>query len=136
MRTEQIKQLFSDITVWKRGAERAPHKPLLLLYALAKCSRGEPRLVEYQEIDTQLRKLLTEFGPSRKVHHPEYPFWRLHNDGVWELQGITPPTSRQSNTYLLRSDLMKVNPSGGLSKPIYDECRRNPALLNSIASEI
>jgi hypothetical protein len=28
------------LQVWTRGDERAPHKPLLLLYALGRCSGG------------------------------------------------------------------------------------------------
>src|SRR5206468_7124932 len=84
---EQLQQRFRHITVWKRGAERAPHKPLLLLYALGKCQRGDSRVIPYAEIDPALQKLLREFGPPRKSYHPEYPFWWLQNDGVWELQG-------------------------------------------------
>jgi len=133
---EQIKKLFSQITVWRRGAERAPHKPLLLLYALAKCSRRASRRMTYREVDAELRKLLIEFGPTRKSYHPEYPFWRLQNDGIWELQGIEGIKPRLSNTEAKKSDLLKFNPTGGVSKPIYDALKRNPALLWSIANEI
>jgi hypothetical protein len=31
--------------VWKRGGERAPHKPLLALYAIGRALRGEPRMM-------------------------------------------------------------------------------------------
>ncbi len=31
MDEKELKQLFAKINVWKRGDERAPHKPLLLL---------------------------------------------------------------------------------------------------------
>ena len=41
MNKHHLQTLIQNITVWKRGAQRAPHKPLLLLYALARslCSR-------------------------------------------------------------------------------------------------
>src|SRR5689334_1059947 len=121
MQPDHIHQLFSQINVWKRGNERAPHKPLLLLYALAKCSRGESREIPYREVDQELRKLLIEFGPSRKSYHTEYPFWRLQNDGLWELQGVTGLQPRQSNTDVKKSELLKSNVIGGLSAPIYKE---------------
>jgi hypothetical protein len=34
------------ITVWKRGGEGAPHKPLFGLYAIGRALRGEPRMVD------------------------------------------------------------------------------------------
>lgn len=35
-----LKNHFENITVWKKGGQRAPHKPLLALYALGRCIRG------------------------------------------------------------------------------------------------
>lgn len=83
MNTSEIRARFDDLTVWKRGDQRAPHKPLLLLYALARYARSEGRLIPYAEIDPALERLLFEFGPPRKAHHPEYRFWHLQNDGGW-----------------------------------------------------
>jgi len=60
-RTE-LESAFSRLNVWRRRGERAPHKTLLVLYALGKCSRGESRLIPYREIDERMRDLLVEFG--------------------------------------------------------------------------
>ena len=98
MKKEDLKDAFTRLTVWKRGGERAPHKPILALYALARCSRGKRRLTRYAEIDRVLRKLLIDFGPTRERYHPEYPFWRLQNDGIWELRGAESVQVRKGNT--------------------------------------
>ena len=47
---------------------------------------GEPRLAPYKEADHALRTLLLDFGPHRALPHTEHPFWRLRNDGVWEVE--------------------------------------------------
>ena len=86
MSPDELKQQIRQITVWKRGDQRAPHKPLLLLYALGRCLNDGERLLPYGEVDRELRPLLMEFGPERKSCHTEYPFQRLANDGIWELQ--------------------------------------------------
>lgn len=65
---DEIRRRVDAINVWKRGDQHAPHKPLLLLLALAKLSRGEPRLIPYVEIDPKLTELLREFGPVRKAY--------------------------------------------------------------------
>ena len=45
MKKEQLKEAISNIKTWKKNAERAPHKPLLILYALSRVARGESYLL-------------------------------------------------------------------------------------------
>jgi len=88
--SEEMKEAFlaklGSLRVWRSGDERAPHKPLLLLYALARVSGGKDRLVSYAEARKPLERLLKEFGPARRVYHPEQPFVRLETDGIWEVR--------------------------------------------------
>ena len=90
MKRKDIIQKFQDLNVWEREGERAPHKPLLVLYAIGKLLRDEDKLISYADIEEDLKNLLKEFGPWRKTYHPEQPFWRLRNakekkDIVWEI---------------------------------------------------
>jgi hypothetical protein len=75
--TDKIPEKFRHLNLWKRGDERAPHKPLLVLLALGRLQAGDDRLLPYDEIDRPLACLLTEFGPPRKSPHPELPFFHL-----------------------------------------------------------
>ena len=52
-----IKEKFKRLTIWKRGGKRAPHKPLLVLYALGRLFRNQSRLELYENIDIELKKL-------------------------------------------------------------------------------
>lgn len=133
---DEIKQQFRQIAVWKRGAQRAPHKPLLLLYALGRCLNDDRRLIPYTDVDRDLRELLIEFGPERKSCHTEYPFWRLQNDGVWELHNAERVEPRKSNNDAKKSELLKYGVSGGLTSEIFDVVRRNPQLVTELALEI
>src|SRR5512144_210248 len=82
MNSEETLKRFDDLSVWKQGDQRAPHKPLLVLYALGRWQRGLTG-VTFLEAEPFLTDLLREFGPPRKSDHPEQPFWRLQRDGVW-----------------------------------------------------
>ena len=62
MRRADLLQRVQGINVWKRRGERAPHKPLLLLYALARAAHGE-RDIRYERVDEMLGSLLQKFGP-------------------------------------------------------------------------
>lgn len=74
--SKTLEQAIADITIWRRGEQRAPHKPLLLLYVLAHYQQGHARLFDYgTEIRDQLHNLLERFGPQRKQYRPDMPFW-------------------------------------------------------------
>ncbi len=82
MDREEIIQRFETLSLWRREGERAPHKPLLVLYAIGKLLRDGVRLIPYSEIDRNLERLLREFDPRRSNYGTHYPFWRLQNDGI------------------------------------------------------
>jgi putative restriction endonuclease len=132
----QLKSLFEGITVWKKGDQRAPHKPLLVLYALAHCRQKRERFLSYSEIEEKLKQLLIEFGPRRKRYHPEYPFWRLKNDHVWELKNAENVEARRRSTDPKKSELIRYNVSGGFRKDIFDVLISDPKTTAQIARQI
>lgn len=136
MDSTRIKELFSQINVWTKGSERAPHKPLLILYALAKCSRGEPKGIPFSQVNSDLTELLKEFGPVRKSYHSEYPFWWLQNDDIWELSQVTGMEQRKGGTSPKKSELLKYNISGGFPEEIYRVLSHDRTLLVSIARQL
>ncbi len=82
MDNEQFVRRFDDLSIWRQGDQRAPHKLLLVLYALGRWQSGQKE-VTFRQVEPDLTLLLREFGPPRKSDHPEQPFWRLQRDGVW-----------------------------------------------------
>ena len=73
------------IRVWARGAQRAPHKPLLLLFALGKLQQtGVCQQFLYKDVEGELQTLLDDFGPPNPSK-PIYPFNHLTSDGLWEV---------------------------------------------------
>ena len=73
----EVLDAFEKIRRAQRAGVYAPHKPLLILLALARAQRDEPRQVAFAKIDELLKRLLTEFGPSGAGKSRHYPFWHL-----------------------------------------------------------
>lgn len=80
-----LKNKINKITVWKKGDQRAPHKPLLILYALGELQTRNQLTIPYADVKDRLKQLLIDFGPKRSSYHPEEPFVRLEKDGIWKL---------------------------------------------------
>jgi putative restriction endonuclease len=136
MTRDAVLGLFDRLNVWSRGDQRAPHKPLLVLYALGRWSRGEPADIPFKQVDAGLTDLLKEFGPPRQSYHPEYPFWRLQNDGVWVVHASGPLTPRQGNTDAKKSELLAKDAAGGFSPEVQVALRADPGLASEIAGRL
>lgn len=125
-RDELLVQL-GELRQAERGGVRAPDKPLLLLYALARVQAGESRLVAFADAERALGELLADFGPPRPTE-PRFPFWHLQRDGLWdipereELQqaaGGGRPTTRA----------LRAGAHGGLPEGVDRMVREDPELL-------
>lgn len=127
MNEHELKKKLQSLSIWKKGDQRAPHKPLLLLYALAKIQSGQPRFIPYTEVKVKLTELLIEFGPQRKSYHPEEPFVRMENDGIWELSSVVD-TKHPSNKVLIEEKV-----SGGFNPDIYSLLVDNHVLIQEIS---
>jgi putative restriction endonuclease len=134
MTRAELLKLFSQFAVWKSGEQRAPHKPLLILYALGCFARGETS-VPFKDAHKPLGRLLREFGPPRKAHHPEYPFWRLQNDGLWEVATSTSPKLGADGAPT-KNELIKVNATGRFPSSIQSALGVSPEAIPAIALQI
>jgi putative restriction endonuclease len=134
MDSEILLDQFDRLAIWSRGDQRAPHKPLLILYALGRWSRGDQADIPFADVNRDLTELLKEFGPSRQSYHPEYPFWRLQNDGVWSVTSNAPLPSRQSNTDPPKGALLSNAAVGGFTDEVKAALRSAPSLVGKIAA--
>ncbi|MBC7273155.1 MAG: restriction endonuclease, partial [Streptomyces sp.] len=113
---------------WSRSGVRAPHKPLLLLYALGRWQRDADGELRYSAVEGDLQRLLVEYGPANRTS-PAYPFHHLVSDGVWEVRTDRGPGSPGSGVGELRA----AGASGRLAPGLRQALRREPDLLARMA---
>ncbi len=136
MDRQDVLDQFRQLRIWSQGGKRAPHKPLLVLYALGRVLADKERLIAFKDLEPDLRDLLRDFGPKRQAYHPEYPFWRLVNDGIWQLTHADEVELRQSNTDAKKSELLRHGVQGGFKPDVYHILRADPALSVEVAREL
>ena len=133
---DEIAERFRSLTIWRKGGERAPHKPLLCLLAISQLTIRDIRLLAFRVIEKPLQDLLTEFGPPRKVCHPEYPFWALqHDNNVWECQ-TKLPLPKPPNGYPTRAALIRCDAQGGFLPDIYQALKTRQGLRFKVIVEL
>ncbi|MFB9879276.1 phosphorothioated DNA-binding restriction endonuclease [Planobispora siamensis] len=93
---------IAGIRRWTRNGQRAPHKPLLLLYALGRFQREGGTPLVFSAVEADLKRLLKEYGPSRDTS-PGYPFHHLTSDGVWLVDTVHGPGSPGAELRRLRA---------------------------------
>ncbi|MHB1167140.1 MAG: phosphorothioated DNA-binding restriction endonuclease [Carboxydocellales bacterium] len=127
MNAEELKNRISKLSIWKQGGVRAPHKPLLILYALGRLQDHSSKLLSYEDVRNKLKDLLKEFGPKRKSYHPEEPFIRLTKDGIWRLS-VNSNSVNYSDKWLLTNGI-----HGGFNEDIYSLLINDDNLVRDIA---
>jgi putative restriction endonuclease len=125
-------QRFDNLNVWERGSERAPHKPLLVLYALGRWQDGETRIA-FREAGPVISELLQDFGPERKSYHPEYPFWYLKNDDVWE---VNVEFDKGAGSSGLKRELLEQDAEGSLTRDVLEALDADTTLAGKIAHRL
>lgn len=130
--TEFLRDRVLALKIWRRGDQQAVHKPILLLYALMRLEQRTDRLIPFFEIDREVRPLLERFGPLRSAYHTEYPFWRLQNDGIWEVVSETPLRSRARNSDPSRSELLAKGAKGGFKAEFFATLRDDRGLTSDL----
>jgi putative restriction endonuclease len=137
----QVLEAFDRIRRAQRAGVYAPHKPLLILLALARVQRGEPRLAPFSALDAPLRSLLAEFGPTGAAKSRHYPFWHLATDGqgaLWDLHGprelLARPAGATPNLGV--GELRAHQVQGGFPPAVDEALRRVPGLLEAVAARV
>jgi putative restriction endonuclease len=138
--TDQVRQMFERLRRAPNAQGKyAPHKPLLLLLALARIQQGQSGLVAFTEIEEPLHRLLTEFGPSSAPNTRHLPFWHLHTDNngqLWSLQLPETLANHSRGTAPGITALRQLGVAGGFTPEVDHALKSNPALIVELARKL
>ena len=98
MTPDQLLDRLAAVRIDRSHGGRAPHKPLMLLLALARVGLGpESRLIPYETADARFKELWEDFGRPGAPPRVHYPFGRLRNDDrLWEIPEESQLSTRRA----------------------------------------
>ena len=132
---DQTIALFEGLRRAQNNGRYAPHKPLLVLLALARIQRGEARLVGFAEVDQPLQNLLAEFGPSGAAKSRHYPYWHLDR-ALWQVNGPAALVNRSLGATPNLSELRQDGVLAGFAPEVNAALRTQPDLLVRVAQRV
>jgi putative restriction endonuclease len=133
---EALLDRIRTLRVYRAGNQRAPHKPLLLLWALGRLERGPDRLVGFREADPHLERLLRVFGRPETSSGTHYPFWHLQSDQVWEMPDVDSFRRGGMGATPAKGQLLDRDALGGFPEDVFELLRPDRALCGEVAGEL
>lgn len=107
-----------------RHGRHSPHKPLLLLLSIGRHLNQFDRLAKFSDIEADLNRLILRFGLPDSRESAHLPFWRLCNDGLWEIDRPELVRTAHGSPYV--SDLREHDIRGGLSEDFLNQLATDP----------
>ena len=129
------KSLIANINTWKKGNERAVHKPLLTLLLLARAQRGESNQVPFADIDDTLSDALEAFGPQRKNQNTHHPFWYLQSNGFWKVIDAEKIPKGKANEPS-RSQLKHHHAIGMIPNKLWAQLGKHQHLIPELSQQV
>lgn len=122
---------FGSIRIFAKGGKLAPHKPLLLLYALAQFKNERIERIVFSDAESMVDPLIQTYGPFNAKTSVTYPYARLANDksGIWWIEKHEKNASGDLSLAEARDRDLKA----GFSEDVLRKFRENPKLIDLVA---
>ena len=134
MESTQLIEIFTRINCAPFEGGFAPHKPILILLILNKILSFHENWFTFTEFEPDLKKLLEKYGSNNSSNTRNEPFWRLKNDGIWDIEAPLNLIS-QTNTPS-PNQLIEFNVAGVIKVDIYNDLLGNTSLVDQVAKAV
>jgi putative restriction endonuclease len=127
--TDCLLKRFDKIRIFAKGGKLAPHKPLLLLYALAKLKNENAERIAFTDAEVIVGPLIQTYGSFNAKASVVYPYARLTNDHIWWVEPHEKNSSGDLNLTEARDRRLKA----GFSEDVLAAFRKDPKLIDNVA---
>tara|TARA_R100000789_G_scaffold98887_1_gene103809 strand:- start:6709 stop:7587 length:879 start_codon:yes stop_codon:yes gene_type:complete len=128
---DDLLKRFDTIRTFAKDGKLAPHKPLLLLYALAKLKNENAGRIVFNDAEDVVSPLIQTYGPFRAKTTVAYPFVRLANDksNIWWVE----PYQKNASGDLSLVEARDRRLQAGFSDDVLTAFKADPKLIDNVA---
>ena len=127
-----------SIGVFKDGDGRAPYKPLLLLWAIARHIEGQPARVSFSEAEGPLGGLLDRYRFKATRPKPQDPFVYLGSDRrIWRVETAAGlDVTQMDQTTKQRISFLRSAGVSGYLAPSFARALEDPQVRSRVVNEL
>jgi putative restriction endonuclease len=137
MSRETTLAAFATLHRARWQGEEAPHKPLLVLFALGQWVQAGITRFPFADIEDPIRELIREFGfvgtPSAD---PRLPFWHLTTDRVWVVETSSESVINYSGRRPSAAELREQGAQGRFADPVAADLYSSPGLVVELIGQM
>ena len=122
---------FDSIRIFAKDRNLAPHKPLLLLYALAEFRNRNRERIDFNDAEKTVGPLIRQYTSLNTNARVADPFGRLANDkgNIWWIE----PHQTDASGNLSSSEARERHLKAGFPDDVLAAFRRYPELIDNVA---
>jgi putative restriction endonuclease len=137
MSRETTLAAFATLHRARWQGEEAPHKPLMVLFALTQWLQWGTRRFAFTDIEDPIRGLIREFGfQGTSSADPRLPFWHLTNDKVWVVSSSDDTEIIYSGRRPGAVELREQNAQGYFADNISEDLYGSPGLVVELIGQL
>lgn len=129
MTEEELINILEGLVTWRKGDQVAPHKPLMILFALSKYLNEGQAELHYPNVYESFGNLLEQYTNSKK-QTPFNPFYRLYKQTPNLWHSSSPRTLK--DTEITHKVLLEMNMPAGLHPEILELIQSQPRVIQRI----
>jgi putative restriction endonuclease len=137
MSRENTLAVFASLHRARWQWEEAPHKPLLVLFALSQWLRSGIMRFGFADIEDPVRELIREFGfDGTSSADPRLPFWHLTTDRVWVVETSGGSAINYSGRRPSATELREQDAQGRFADSIAADLYGSPGLVVELIGQL
>ncbi|MFF5980935.1 HNH endonuclease [Streptomyces olindensis] len=133
---DELIHRVTHLKVNRSAGQPALYKPIVLLWAMGRALRGEPRLLPWSETEEAVKALLARHGRKGQRLRPDYPIASLHHEDVWELRDFTGPVTTAHGDSGVKRWFSENQPRGGLVEPLHELFRHSAVTRLAVLDDL
>lgn len=126
-------RLLAKLNVFYADGLPALYQPILLLWAISRAGRSEPRLASWQTTQEEFSALIECYGRPGETPRVYYPAAALHHAGLWELDADSGAVPNAHGSSIPQRWFDEHQPQNGLVASVHNLVRDSPEARSAVA---
>jgi 5-methylcytosine-specific restriction protein A len=131
-----VARRLTKLSVYYSNGLPALYQPITLLWAISRASRGEPRLVSWEETVADISALIECYGRPEETARIYYPVAALFRAGLWDIKAGSATVPSAHGSSVPQQWFAEHRPLSGLVDSVYSAVQSGPGVCRAVVNAL